>query len=62
MDDRLLSPRDFARESGLHPETVRRLCRQGDLPAIRYGKRGAWRIPANAVKRAAPVASSEAPR
>lgn len=53
MDDRLLSPREFAKASGLHPETVREMCRRGDLPALKIGKR-VWRLPASLLKDVAP--------
>ena len=37
--ERLLSPAHLAVRFGLHCESVRRMIRQGRLPAIRLGKR-----------------------
>ncbi|MEX2264551.1 MAG: helix-turn-helix domain-containing protein [Bryobacteraceae bacterium] len=38
---------EFAREKSLHPVTVRRLLRAGELPGYKIGPRE-WRIPADA--------------
>ena len=38
-----LAVRDVAHLMGIHPETVRRLARQGRLPGYRAG--GQWRFP-----------------
>ena len=34
----------FARRCGFHQESVRRMIREGRLPAVRFGRRD-WRIP-----------------
>lgn len=48
MDERFLSPTEFAKLAGLHEQTVRRLCRDGELRgAIRLGFQ--WRIPTSAL-------------
>lgn len=38
----LISPKECARRCGLTPEHVRNLCREGKMPAFRFGKY--WRI------------------
>jgi len=38
-----LTPEEVAYLLRLHPETVRRFCREGKIPAIHVG--GVWRIP-----------------
>jgi excisionase family DNA binding protein len=43
----LLTTRQAARILGLHVRTVWRMCEQGDLPAVRIGERGHWRLPTN---------------
>lgn len=35
--DDLITPEEFAREAKVHPETIRRLCRQGRLEHVRVG-------------------------
>lgn len=47
-----LSPEQAAQRLGIHPVTARRLCRSGDLPGRKVGKRS-WRIPASALTMAA---------
>lgn len=50
MDDRLISPAEFAKSSGLHVETVREMCRRGDIRgAVKLGPR-VWRIPISALR------------
>ena len=46
MADRYLSVRDFARRFDLAEQTVYRLVRSGELPAVRFGR--AIRIAADA--------------
>jgi len=55
----LLSVADVAEALAVHPETVRRLVRRGEVPAVRVG--GQVRIPRVFVERLAAVASSPAP-
>ena len=51
MNDLLLTPDDVARQLGLHVRTVRRYLRDGELPAVKVGKR--LRVPASALARLA---------
>jgi len=37
------SPEQFASATGLHPESIRRSIRKGDIQAVRFGR--FWRIP-----------------
>ena len=37
--DRYVGVNEAARRLGIHPETVKRLCRQGDLPGRRFGNK-----------------------
>jgi excisionase family DNA binding protein len=43
----LLSDADAGKLLGLHPKTVQRLARQGELPAVRIGRY--WRFRASAL-------------
>jgi len=54
----LLSVADVAEALAVHPETVRRLVRRGEVPAVRVG--GQVRIPRGFVEGLAAVASSPA--
>jgi excisionase family DNA binding protein len=47
----LLTTRQAAAMLGLHSTTVTRMCERGDLPAVRIGERGRWRLIAANVKR-----------
>ena len=42
MQDDVVSASDAAVRLGVHPETVKRLCRQGALPASKFGR--SWLI------------------
>lgn len=42
-----LTPQEYAELMGLHPKTVQRMCRMGELPAYKVGPR-LWRIDKNA--------------
>lgn len=42
-----LTPQEYAELMGLHPKTVQRMCRMGELPAHKEGLRK-WRIDKNA--------------
>lgn len=47
QDDELLTVPEAAAQSRLHPTTIGRLCRSGQIGAFRAGNgRGRWRIPA----------------
>lgn len=59
MTVRLLTVDEAASELRVHPETVRRLIRRGDLCAFKAGR--AWRVPADSLIPAAPRAP-RAPR
>ena len=41
-----LTVAEAASEIGVHPETIRRWCRDGHIPALKFGtgRRGHWRI------------------
>jgi excisionase family DNA binding protein len=41
----LLTVRDAARRYSCHPDTIRKLLREGDLPETRLGAQGRIRIP-----------------
>lgn len=45
--DELLTVAEYARRGKLDPDTVRRLARDGDLPAVRLGHQ--WRLPASSL-------------
>lgn len=47
---KLLSPSEVAGELRISPKAVRRLCREGELPAIQIGKR--WYVPERDLDRA----------
>lgn len=34
-----ISPAEFAKATGTHPQLVRRWCRQGDIPSIKVGRK-----------------------
>ena len=60
MNEILLTPDDVAKQLGLHVRTVRRYLRDGELPAVKVGKR--LRVPASALTRLAdPTRDAEAP-
>ncbi len=40
--DNYLTVIEAARKLGIHPDTVKRLCRQGDIPAVKL--RNTWLI------------------
>jgi excisionase family DNA binding protein len=40
----LLTVKEYAAAKRVHPETVKRWCRDGKLPAERVGRLGHWRI------------------
>ena len=44
--ERYLTCADVAERMGVHPETVRRWCKSGDLPSFKLGPR-IWRIAAS---------------
>ncbi len=46
--DQYLTTIDAARRLGVHPETVKRLCRQGDIPASKL--RNTWLIHEDALE------------
>lgn len=41
---RLLTVTEFAKRTGFHADTVQAKCRSGEIKAIRFGKRGHYRI------------------
>ena len=41
---RWLDVREVAKKIGLHPETVRRMLRRGELPGRLLSKQGGWRV------------------
>lgn len=49
MSETLLTPEEVAEQMKLHPVTVRRMLRDGELPGIKIGKRQ-WRIPESALQ------------
>jgi excisionase family DNA binding protein len=49
MSDRLLSAREVATRLGCSPFTVRRLARDGEIPAVRFGEHGHLRFVAEDV-------------
>lgn len=42
-----LTPKEYGALMGIHPKTVQRMCRMGELPAHKEGPR-MWRIDKNA--------------
>lgn len=67
MDEGLLTVEQAAEHLQMHPDTVRRLLREGSLPGVKLGKRQ-WRISAAALRKhmeggkapAAPAAAEQA--
>lgn len=56
-----LTPDEIAERFRIHPRTVRRLCKRGDLRgAVKVGRQ--WRIPADAVRAALGEVSDHAER
>ncbi len=49
LPERFLTPEEVAAMTGLHPESVRRLCRQGRLPAAKVGRK--WRFSPEVLER-----------
>lgn len=50
MDNKMIGVPDFAKKYGYAPETVRRWCRNGDIPDVEQDGEGKpWRIPGDAV-------------
>lgn len=49
LDEAAVSVAEFARRHGVTEPTVRRWIKHGQLPAARFGKRGGFRIPADAL-------------
>jgi excisionase family DNA binding protein len=45
MEDELLTVEEAAVRVKMHPDTVRRLLREGQIPGVKFGKRQ-WRISA----------------
>ena len=45
MDDELLTVEEAATRIKMHPDTIRRLLREGEIPGVKFGKRQ-WRISA----------------
>ncbi len=48
-DKQLLVPKEIAAELGVHPDTVRRAIRDGELRALRLGEHGRYRIRPEAI-------------
>ena len=46
---RFLGIRAVARELGVRPDDVYRLIRRGELPAVKLGGKGCWRIERSAL-------------
>ena len=46
----LFVPKEVAQQLGVHPDTVRRAIRSGELPAVRLGARGRYRVTGDAVR------------
>ncbi len=49
MDGELLTVDQAAERLQMHPDTVRRLLRDGQLPGVKIGARQ-WRVPADALR------------
>lgn len=49
----MLTCRQAGRKLGLAPRTIWRACHDGDIPAIRLGRRGHWRISFQTIERIA---------
>jgi excisionase family DNA binding protein len=49
MDDELLTVRQAATRLKMHPDTVRRLLRENEIPGLKLGKRQ-WRVPSNVLE------------
>ncbi len=50
MEDELLTVEEAAARLKMHPDTIRRLLREGSMPGVKLGKRQ-WRISAAALAR-----------
>jgi excisionase family DNA binding protein len=48
-DKQLLTPKEVAHLLGLHPDSVRRAIRSGELEAVRIGPRGRYRVSRSAI-------------
>ena len=49
MSETLLTPEEVAEQMKLHPVTIRRMLRAGELPGVKIGKRQ-WRVPETALQ------------
>ena len=46
-EERWYDVKEIVAKLGVHEQTVRRWIRQGDLPAILFGRRGGYRVKAS---------------
>jgi len=46
-EERWYSIKDVVERLGVHEQTVRRWIKQGDVPAVLFGRRGGYRIKAS---------------
>lgn len=60
-DDRVefLTVKEYAAMLRVHPETVKRWARAGQIAAVRVGQRGQWRIHAPACRDLPSVAANQ---
>jgi excisionase family DNA binding protein len=42
MEQRYVTPTEFAQDTGYKPETIRKKLREGKLPSVKWGR--SWRV------------------
>lgn len=61
MDDELLTVEEAAARIKMHPDTIRRLLREKQIPGVKFGKRQ-WRISAATLRAFAEGSLKPAPK
>lgn len=49
MEERYLTPEEVAMRFAVHPRTIKKWCREGQIKAEKIGPSGIWRIPISAI-------------